>query len=313
MTRTANRSHPRNALAMFVAAGAIGFLYLNFQPTPTGFHPLIGTVHGDELGSSSLGLNNAPRSSGGTTTTDNEGEPHRISGRLALRMQIAMLEEGLARLKKVSDYTATFYKQERIGTTLSDLQKINIKLRHEPFSVFMRWETVAEGREILYLADKNDGNMIVHPEGMQGRIVPSIKLDPEGTMAMRESLHPVSEVGLLELTKQLLDYRKNDLKKNNDLTCELHTNQTFDDRPCYFVVTEYQDKHDSKLYKKTIMVIDEELSLPVSVKNFVWPKDKTQLEQDTLLEHYAYTKIRMNQQLAGRDFDATNEAYHFRR
>lgn len=313
MTRTTNRSHSRNFLAIAIAVGASAYLYCNFQPTPTGFHPLIGAVHGDEPGQSSSGLSTSPCSTSKTFQGGENGQTSVISGRLALRMQIAMLEEGLDRLKKISDYTATFYKQERIGNTLSDIQKIQLKLRHKPFSVFMRWETVAEGREILFHQGQNDGNMIVHPEGVQGRILSQIKLDPTGTMAMRESLHPVTEVGLLELTRQILEFRQKDLKKNHDLTCEIQTNQKFDERPCFLVTTEYQDKHDSELYKKTVIVIDEELSIPVSVKNYVWPKEKTQPENDTLLEHYAYTKIRMNQQLAANDFDSNNETYHFKR
>jgi hypothetical protein len=55
------------------------------------------------------------------------------------------------------------------------------------------------------------------------------------------------------------------------------------------------------------------------VKNYAWPDEKqtfaddNALDEATLIEHYAYSDLQFNQQLASKDFDRTNEAYGFKR
>ena len=50
-----------------------------------------------------------------------------------------------------------------------------------------------------------------------------------------------------------------------------------------------------------------------------WPEakqtfaDENALDEATLVEHYAYSELQFNQQLAAKDFDRGNEAYGFRR
>ena len=63
--------------------------------------------------------------------------------------------------------------------------------------------------------------------------------------------------------------------------------------------------------------IDKEYSLPVSVKNYGWPKDNaslsaTELGAQTLVEVYSYSEIRLRSQLAEADFSRHNTAYRFR-
>ena len=55
------------------------------------------------------------------------------------------------------------------------------------------------------------------------------------------------------------------------------------------------------------------------MKNYAWPEakqtfaDDTALDEATLVEHYAYSELQFNQQLASKDFDRANKAYGFRR
>ena len=47
--------------------------------------------------------------------------------------------EGLARIEKIQDYSATLVKRERIGSKLGDYQYMFVKVRHKPFSVYMNF------------------------------------------------------------------------------------------------------------------------------------------------------------------------------
>ncbi len=63
------------------------------------------------------------------------------SSRLAMNYHLALLELARYKLKSFPDYTCTFTKQERVdGQDLSDVQTMQLKLRHQPFSVYMKWE-----------------------------------------------------------------------------------------------------------------------------------------------------------------------------
>jgi hypothetical protein len=239
--------------------------------------------------------------------------------RIAMLMNLALLEQGRRRLAESSNYTCTFYKQERIGTELTDGQQIELKLRHKPFSVYMRWLSGDKGREVLYVDGADDNRMTVHPGGWKGRLVPALKIDPEGSLAMSEARHPVTMVGLAKLCDEIVGRRKIELERHHPVRCRLIENEVVNDRPCYCFVATYLNRKSSEEYRKSMQYIDKESLLPVCVKNYAWPDEKqtfaddNALDEATLIEHYAYSDLQFNQQLASKDFDRTNEAYGFKR
>jgi hypothetical protein len=67
-----------------------------------------------------------------------------------------------------------------------------------------------------------------------------------------------------------------------------------------------------------VLDIDKELALPVNVATFGWPEPgesipADRLDEATLIEHYRYSQIRVDTQLADGDFDRANREYSFRR
>ena len=228
--------------------------------------------------------------------------------RIAMLMNLALLQQGRRRLSECADYTCTFYKQERI-VELTDGQSIELKLRHKPFGVYMKWITGDQGREVLYVDGMNDNRMTVHPGGWKGRFVPALKIDPEGSIALSEARHPVTMVGLLKLCDEIISRRKTEIERHHPVRCRLMENETANERPCYCFVSTYLDRKNSTEYRKSIQYIDKELLLPVCVKNFSWPEenqtfsDDAALDAATLVEHYTYTDLQSNQQLAAKDFD----------
>lgn len=313
-----------NLLAALLSFAVLSVLYFQFTDQP--LH-----ADGDGLAIDAAGLaGGSPRgtmssASVGASISDRPadreptgGEAPVLTGRLALLMNLALVERGYARLSMVPDYTATFCKQERIGDELGEPQVIRIKLRHEPFSVYMKWYSGDKGRELIYVDGRNDGKLIVHVGGWKARLLPTVKLDPEGSTAMKESRHPVTDVGLLEVARRCIAYRQRDLDAAQGVRCRMLDDRRFDERDCYCFIIEYDRPELSHGYRKVVALVDKELSLPVSVKNYGWPKepspaaDAAKLDELTLVEVYGYSDIRLTQQLTDDDFDRHNENYKFR-
>ena len=160
--------------------------------------------------------------------------------------------------------------------------------------------------------------MLVKLGGLKGRIMKPLKLEPEGTLAMKEARHPVTDMGLLSLTRKLIAYRQKDLASKKGVRWQLIPDQKCFDRECLCFVVEYDGKEYDAVYRKTLTFIDKQHSLPVCVKNFTWAEEGSKLEGEALdeatcIEFYGYKDLKFNAGLKDYDFDRSNEQYAFRK
>jgi len=239
---------------------------------------------------------------------------------LALQLHVTQLELAVYKLRALGSYSCTFTKQESVEDGgLSDEQVMELKLRHEPFSIYMKWvEGGDEGREILYVNSSPDAKMLVKLGGVKGKLLPHLKLDPQGDLARSESRHPITDAGLLKLTEQILAFRTRDLANPDKVHWEMLSGEQFGDRPCHLFVIEYKSKEYEATYRKSLVWIDRDLGVPVCVQNFGWPEEGVtltgdELDEETLVEYYGYTDLDFAKTLADGDFDKSNPNYTFRR
>lgn len=305
----------RNFAAAIVAGGAIVFLYYNFQSVTAEDHKRVARVsrlsHQVTLAKTQEVKTAAvPEPREMLVDSASAGQ----ANRLAIQYSISQLQRGIDRLNRCPSYTAIFERQERIDGELKDEQQIELKLRHAPFSVYMKWLNGDKGRELLYSDSQNEGKMLVKLGGLKGRLVPTLKIDPTSDRAKSESRHSVAEAGLQNLARQIIQHRERDLKTGNIPTCTIEENHTFDGRSCQLVMVEYTDQKYSPLYRKSLTLIDSELSLPVFVKNYTWPNEHTvDEEQETLIEYYSYTELHLEDRLADAIWQQDNPDYRFKR
>lgn len=314
----------RNLLTLLLATGAAGLIHFTDDPSRIGGSPL-ARASSDPLPAG----RNVPPSPPLPVSLEDEAagdarvpqqaaadadDPEVLRGIWALKMSSSLLEKGCKAFSKVTDYTAVMHKQERINGRLGDGQEIELKLRHEPFSVYMKWTSGDRGRQLIYVDGQNDGNMLVQPGGIKGRLTGVMSLDPTGTLAMSESRHPVTQAGLLELARTVLNFQRKDLERGTGFTCELRDDETFEDRPCYLYTVVYDSPEVHPEYRKSMLYIDKELSMPICVKNFTWARDPNPetIDEDTLVEFYAYTDLQIRQRLSTADFDQHNSDYRLR-
>lgn len=307
----------RNLLAILCIAGAVGFLAHDAGENSQHAKPL------SQFGFSIPQSPGAAKSTDPTSTqvsTDSSSEDEQplpnIEGRDALVKVIEVLEQGLDYLKLVPDYTATFFKQERVNGVLIDGQVVHLKLRHKPFGVYMRWLDTYQGREAIYVDGQNDQKMVVRLDGWRGRLVPVVRLDPFQGRAMRESRYPVTQIGLKALARTLFADRSRDLQRPDVIRCEFLDGQECNGRDCYFFRLEYASKSDSALYRKSECYLDKQWSVPICIRNFTWPigddlSSPEKLDKSTLLEFYSYTDVNLCCGLADVHFDEGNREYAF--
>jgi len=302
-----------NALAALIGLMALGILGLTFhaKPAGAGLDRLAGPV--PQL---HLARPETPSAGGAKALSEPSREElnrqidHAVHGSIvALQLHVALLDLGRHRIEDFPDYTATFLKQERVDGVLGDLETIELKLRHKPFSVYMKWiEGGDVGRQVLFVEGQNEGKLQVRLGGVKSRL-PVIKLEPTGSMAMQESRHPITEMGILELASQIHKYRSRDCSLKRGVRWEMLPNQRHLDRDCDCWIVEYDSREIEPVYRKTITYIDKELALPISVRNYGWPEeeidagDVTALDEATLIEYYGYTDIRFETRLSDADFD----------
>ena len=121
---------------------------------------------------------------------------------------------GLVNVEKIQDYSATLAKRERIGGKLFDYQYMFLKIRQKPFSVYMTFLAPAElkGREVIYIQGQNKGNMWAHGTGIQKTMFGTVSLPPTGPIAMKDQRYPLTELGILNLTRRLVEVGERDKK-----------------------------------------------------------------------------------------------------
>lgn len=242
----------------------------------------------------------------------------KLEGEVALMLQIAMLQNAVAKLDMIPAYTATFVKEERIEGSLQEETTMQLKLKHEPHSVYFKVEKGGEvGREILFPVSGEDPRMIVKLGRFGGRL-PPVKLEPESPLAMKESRYNIRMAGIRELAKLALEIRRHDLSLGTKVHAEARDDAQYDGRPCFAFTTTYANSKAHKEYRKCVIYVDKQLMIPTYARNFTWPDlisdaDPSRLDETTLLEFYAFKNVQLDAKLAPNAFLTDNKDYGFTR
>jgi hypothetical protein len=232
-------------------------------------------------------------------------------------------EEGLVRIQReVKDYEAILVKRERIKGVLNEYEYMYAKIRNRkeengkivtPLSVYLNFQkprSVA-GREVIWVEGANNGKLCAHEGGLLGKL-PAVWLDPNGAMAMRGNLYPISDVGLENLVAKLVE--RGTREKKADLagkatTVEVKRGAKLNNRACTLLRIEHPVNLGFEFQLAQIF-IDEELNLPVRYVAYGWPQPGEKGEM--ILEEYNYTNIKLNIGLTDADFEPANPNYRFR-
>ena len=217
---------------------------------------------------------------------------------------IRVAKEALANIdRNIEDYSCTFSKIERIDGKLSEQQHMNIKVRHRPFSIYMKFLKPYGGREVLYVDGQNDGKLVALEAGWK-RPFGKVKLDPNGAMAMNGQKYPITRAGIRNLTAELIEIAEADTKFGE---CEVKTAaMKINDRPVTLIESTHPVPRREFRYHKAKIYIDNELRIPVAYEAFLWPTKPG--AEPPLEEQFIYTNVKLNNGFTDQDFNSENPA-----
>ena len=220
-----------------------------------------------------------------------------VSGRPEeLLTLLEQMEGGYARVR---DYTATFFKQERVGGKLQERETIHLKFM-KPFKVYMKWiGNVA--KEALYVKGDYNDKVLARADGLLGLVTWSF--NPRDARLMEGNRHSITEIGF----GFIIEMMRRDVPKAlelGELTAPVAAADQFDGKPVTRVEFSFKPAEGRSYYAGRIVLhVDEEHRLPVGVTCYD--------AAGQLLEQYAYKDLKVNIGLTPDDFSKGNKSYRF--
>lgn len=219
---------------------------------------------------------------------------------------LRMAHECHQSLAEVDDYTSVFVKKELIGRQLLE-SSMELKVRHNPFGVYLKFIDPHEGRQVLYVPGRNDNNLLVKETGLAG-LVGAISLDPKGSMAMEDNRHPITEIGIKFMLEAVMESWLTQTAVEN-ATVNYYPNARVSGIACKAIEVTFSEPHDQVDFHKRRLYIEAEHNLPIRVENFGFPTQAG--GRAPLIEDYLYSNLQINVGLTDRDFDQNNRSYGF--
>ncbi len=208
-------------------------------------------------------------------------------------LPLQLADEARQVLQQVRDYSCVLISQERVRGQLQPQNVMEMKLRAQPFSIYLRWlEPRAEaGQEACYVAGRNGGMMRVHPAGFKGAIAGFVSIAPNDPRALESSRHTITDAGLAHLVGCFCrDWaQERQLNQSQVRAAEY----TYNERRCTRVEITRPYQPNFYPYYRTVAYFDKETRLPIRVELYDWPRSGGAPGGD-LLECYSYANLRLN-------------------
>jgi len=212
--------------------------------------------------------------------------------------------------QNVRDYTAIVIKQERSGGKLKPEEICDVKVRNKPFSVYMKFLAPdnLKGQEVIYVEGANNGKLIGHAGSGAAALLGSKWFDPRGPIAMFGQRYPITELGIANLVKRLVEIGQHD-RQYGECYVWRNDNAMVGDRPCISITVMHPVRRSGFIFHIARIFIDKELTVPLHYEAYDWPQQPD--EAPPLLESYTYAHLKLNPGLTGADFDPQNPDYNF--
>jgi hypothetical protein len=217
--------------------------------------------------------------------------------------------DGLREMDKLQDYSAMMMKHERVDGKLNDPEVAFIKVRQKPMSVYMYFAKpeALKGQEVIYVQGANNNKLLGHGTGFR-KVFGTVPLEPTGPIAMKGNRYPITEIGIVNLVRRLVEVGEEDTKYGE---CEVkYLTAKINDRPCTCIRVVHPTPRRNFRFHVAQIFVDNELNLPVRYESYDWPAKPE--GQPELIEEYTYYNIKLNNGFTDADFDVHNPKYNFK-
>jgi outer membrane lipoprotein-sorting protein len=234
-----------------------------------------------------------------STTAQSQDAEHKLAPAIRIAKQSMKVAEGL------KDYSANFFKRERVGGQ-TIVHSMAVKMRHEPFSVYLRFHKPHDGREVIFVKGQNNGNLLAHETGIKS-VVGTVSLSPNSKEALSESKHPITEMGMANLVKHLIEQWEFE-SKYGESEVKYYPNAKLGDRQVKVVESSHPVPRKQFPYHKTMLYIDKETGLPIRIEHYAFPVNGQPAQR---VEEFTYSNVQTNIGLTDTDFSTQNPNYGY--
>lgn len=236
----------------------------------------------------------------GRVSADENSEQH------PLVPAIRIARECAGHVATLSGYSCIFAKKEVVDNHLIE-QKIRLKIRHKPFSVYMYFEEPKAGREVIFVEGRNDNRLQVHETGLAS-LIGTLSLAPEDPRVKAENRHPITKAGILRTIEAQIAIWESELKYG-EVSVKYLQDAKIGDLSCRVVESSHPEPRRQFAFQKTRLWIDVKSGYPVRLQQFAFPRKPD--VPAPIVEDYTFTQINTDVELTDRDFDVANPDYNF--
>jgi len=243
-----------------------------------------------------------------SSVTSNEIPKPKIDEKHPLYLPLEEAYKAREALKAVKDYEAIFTKRELMGRRLITTT-MNLKVRQEPFSVYLKFLDINEGREVIYVQGHNNNQLFVHEKTGLGALAGTMSLLPTSGTAMSGNKYPVTMIGLQTLLDRTIAQWEAEGKFDEVITQKYPDAKLPTGESCIAYESSHPRPRDQFKFKITRLWIDKATNLAIRVEQIGFPQRND--KEPPIVEEYTYSKLKTNVKLTDRDFDIRNPAYGF--
>ena len=200
-------------------------------------------------------------------------------------------------------WTFTMERTEWVDGALAPTVAMTVHFE-KPLSVYAKWTSGEDtGQELLYRKGWNEGRLRVNPPGL----VPTLDLDPHGSIAMRGNRHPITEIGFPFLIGRMAaDHRLAQQYPSQSSVDDLGTRTIGGKAARCYRATLPKDIEPRFYAHRAEICVDPNTGLPAEVA--VWDKVGGEVR---LVERFTFRDVRVNPRFDPLTFDPSNPAYSF--
>lgn len=226
--------------------------------------------------------------------------PPNPDGSTVMDEPLRLLAQARQVFQGVQDYSCVLIKRERIRGQLEPDEVIAMRVRNQPFSVFLHWQAPRSlaGQEACYVVGRNNNMLRVHSTGLAG-VIGWVSLDPRDPRVLEHSRHSVTEAGIGNLLDRYAQRWEEERRLN--VTQVTVANYVYNQRPCRRVELIHPAGGHFNFYR-SLIYFDAENHLPIRVENYDWPRSRGGPDGE-LAEVYSYIDLRLNVRLGEETFN----------
>lgn len=205
-----------------------------------------------------------------------------------------LLLEAKASFARVRDYMGTLVKEERVNGQLQPEQYVEIRVRQQPFSIFLKWQGPKPfvGQEAMFVAGRNDNKLRAKGTGLAA-IAGYVSLDPRDPRALAQSRHVITETGIGNLIETISRNVELERRFPANVVQVKFADFAFQGKPCTCMETTHLVNNGQFYAYRTLVFFDKDLKVPVRFEAYDWPVPGGNPKGEKL-EVYSYINLKFN-------------------